>query len=594
MAERIYLTTPFKEKDEAKNAGARWDGEKWWITSDMDLEPFRKWLPIELEKSLGVTIPKSIEDKYGKPPDNSPQTSLRDLLLIARKAIEEKFDHDVWLVAQITKIRRTDHLFLTLSDADIVASGSAPSFMAKAFGGQSDKLWNQFKEDVGQELAEGLNIRVKIRVQLDTIYGLEGRIIQIDPTVTLGSIEERMKKIRAILKAEQIWNKNKLLPAPKDFCNIAVIHPQAASGYNDFKEDADFLERLGLLKVHYIHATFEGQNAEPTLLEAFNQACTIHQQTELDALCLIRGGGSRGGLLDISTEKLARAICNALMPVFTGIGHAEDNLLLDEVAATAFDTPSKVIGHIRNQIKSNADQAINALKEIEKAARGVLNSQRSKTEQFHESVSRDARQVLVLSFRQTKDLHRDIYQFVRDKNEYWKTEHADISNFKSTIKGFTPVIITNNERDLGDQIKEINNRASNVSTRVHGHIDNEFKTISIFSKSVAEANQKAVGGFKNQLDVGSKKHLETNESKISELRSELRSLSPNHLKNSSSKVDDLHDFILQMGPEKTMKRGYALPFDQHGKVIRNAKDTKPLDQIELRFNDETITVVRKE
>lgn len=596
MAERIYLTTPFEEKDEAKLAGARYEGtvKKWWITDDMDLEPFRKWLPKELEKSPGVVIPKSLEDKYGKPPDNSPQTSLGDLLLGARRAIAEKFDHDVWLVAQITQIKRTDHLFLTLSDADIVAPGQTPSLEANAFGGKANKLWNQFKEDVGEELAEGLNIRVKIRVELDVKYGLKGRIIQIDPSVTLGSIEERMKKIRAILRAEQIWDKNKLLPAPKDFCRIAVIHPQAASGFNDFKQDADILERLGLLKVHYISATFEGQNAEPSLLEAFNKACTIHQITELDALCVIRGGGNRGGLLDISTEKLARAICNALMPVFTGIGHAEDKLLLDEVAATGFDTPSKVIGHIRNQIKSNADQAMRTLKEIEKTARRVLESHRSEANRLHESVSRDARRALVSSDRQSKDFQRDIRQFVRGEKGRCEARQTDITNLKSTINNFIPIIIKNNKKDLTDQIKDINSRASNVSAKEQSHIDNKVNTISTFSKRLTDAAQKVVGEFKDQIESGSKKHLEADKIKLNDLRLQLKFQSADNIKDSWDKVDSLHESIQQMGPKKTMERGYALPFDQHGKVIRNAKDTKPMDQIKLRFNDGTITVVRKE
>ena len=107
---------------------------------------------------------------------------------------------------------------------------------------------------------------------------------------------------------------------------------------------------------------------------------------------------------------------------------------------------------------------------------------------------------------------------------------------------------------------------------MQNHIDSGLDTISISSKRLTDAAQKAVSGFKDQLDSGSKKHLN----------------------RSGEELDHFQELVQQMGPEKTMKRGYALPFDQHGKVIRNAKDTKPMDQIKLRFNDGTITVVRKE
>ena len=44
--ERIYLNCPFDEKDECKSLGARWDGDerKWYITGEMDTEPFAQWM----------------------------------------------------------------------------------------------------------------------------------------------------------------------------------------------------------------------------------------------------------------------------------------------------------------------------------------------------------------------------------------------------------------------------------------------------------------------------------------------------------------------------------------------------------------------
>ena len=44
--DRIYLKCPFDEKDECKSLGGRWDGDarKWYITADMDAEPFAQWM----------------------------------------------------------------------------------------------------------------------------------------------------------------------------------------------------------------------------------------------------------------------------------------------------------------------------------------------------------------------------------------------------------------------------------------------------------------------------------------------------------------------------------------------------------------------
>jgi integron integrase len=45
--ERVYLRVPFKDKNEAKRLGARWDQEskRWFVSGGRDLTPFAQWRP---------------------------------------------------------------------------------------------------------------------------------------------------------------------------------------------------------------------------------------------------------------------------------------------------------------------------------------------------------------------------------------------------------------------------------------------------------------------------------------------------------------------------------------------------------------------
>jgi Exonuclease VII, large subunit len=61
---------------------------------------------------------------------------------------------------------------------------------------------------------------------------------------------------------------------------------------------------------------------------------------------------------------LAKLLCQSPVPIFTGIGHERDNTILDEIAHTRFDTPSKVALHISTTIKDNALAAIQAWERI--------------------------------------------------------------------------------------------------------------------------------------------------------------------------------------------------------------------------------------
>lgn len=80
---RIYLNCPYEDKDLCKQAGGRWDAleRKWFITSEMDITNFSKWMPGETE-SIGK------RKSYQFP---SADSTLQELLttLEALKASEE-------------------------------------------------------------------------------------------------------------------------------------------------------------------------------------------------------------------------------------------------------------------------------------------------------------------------------------------------------------------------------------------------------------------------------------------------------------------------------------------------------------------------
>lgn len=60
----IALKVPFKEKDEAKSLGARWnpEGKHWYVPEGVDAAPFEKWMdgaaPIMTTKVATATASK--------------------------------------------------------------------------------------------------------------------------------------------------------------------------------------------------------------------------------------------------------------------------------------------------------------------------------------------------------------------------------------------------------------------------------------------------------------------------------------------------------------------------------------------------------
>ena len=102
------------------------------------------------------------------------------------------------------------------------------------------------------------------------------------------------------------------------------------------------------------------------------QARAAHEQAPLDALVLIRGGGAVTDLAWLNDLALARALATFPAPVITGLGHARDDTLPDEVAALRTDTPSKAAALIVRTVAEAAAQAQDHARVVRAHAREVL------------------------------------------------------------------------------------------------------------------------------------------------------------------------------------------------------------------------------
>jgi exodeoxyribonuclease VII large subunit len=168
--------------------------------------------------------------------------------------------------------------------------------------------------------------------------------------------------------------------APVEYVRIAVISPETSAGLGDFKRESDLLHHSGLCEFHFFQATFQGVEAPASIQNAVFQALTAHKQRAYDALVVIRGGGAVTDLAWLNDIDLAKLLCQAPVPVYTGIGHERDNTILDEIAHTRFDTPSKVALHIRTTIKDNALAAIQAWERINTLIRRIVLREKTMVE----------------------------------------------------------------------------------------------------------------------------------------------------------------------------------------------------------------------
>ncbi|WP_044406230.1 exodeoxyribonuclease VII large subunit [Thiomicrospira microaerophila] len=372
----LYLEVPFSQKELAKQQGARWDPlkKKWYIpdADNIDLSLFQAWLPLTeiMPEIMPDLQPGLVGDSDFSNPNRAEKNSLSlsQLLSQVQIKLQSQFPKAIWVRAEIANLNeRRGHIYLELSENNDQGQTLA-NCRAMIWASTADSLLAQFEKTTGSTLKDGQKVLVQAQVNFHEKFGFSLVIQDIDPSFTLGEIEANLIAIRQRLIKEGVYQANKQRELARDFFRIAVISPPNAAGLGDFRAEADRLQHLNLCEFVYFHSAFQGEQVRDEMLAAFEAFDALHQKNAFDALVIIRGGGAKLDLNPLNQYELAKALCAMPIPVLTGIGHERDNTILDEVAHTRFDTPSKVINGIWQQISQQAKRAVDNWQRIESGA----------------------------------------------------------------------------------------------------------------------------------------------------------------------------------------------------------------------------------
>lgn len=312
--------------------------------------------------------------------------SLSEYLATVQEVIRIAFDEPVWVKAEIRNLNiKGGHYYLELAEKDENTDKVIASCKATIWKFSAAKMVLKFKRESGIELSKDLNVLIKIKAKFDPQYGFSVNVEDIDSSYTLGDIARRYQQILERLTTEGLANKNKILPTPFDIQNVLVIAPENAAGLGDFKKDADALDKAGVCHFVYHTATFQGNTAAVSIIDALGNGLrqwALNFDTAPDLIVIIRGGGAVNDLAYLNDYDLAALLCKRSVPIWVGIGHEKDRTILDEVAHRSFDTPSKVIGGIRNLIVERTQEVLDTLQKIKLLSQHQITAYEGQNDQY--------------------------------------------------------------------------------------------------------------------------------------------------------------------------------------------------------------------
>ena len=404
-----------------------------------------------------ATLEAELAEIEGSLENNLEDTVLRlsDYLAAVEMVVKQTFEHRVWVKAEIRNLSsKGGHYYFELAEKDddgkVVASCRGNLWRFKA-----SRVLAKFERATGMALNRDLTVLLKVSASFHAQYGFALTIEDIDPSYTLGDLARQYAQMVDRLSGEGLMHLNQQLPSPFDIEHVIVIAPEKAAGLGDFQADADRLAATGACQFHYHNATFQGNHAPQEIRQAIvsaQQQFFERYERLPDLLVIIRGGGAVGDLAYLNDYELAALVAEQPVPVWVGIGHERDKVILDEVAHTSFDTPSKVIAaiiaHLANlvtqtlnykaqikqvaqrQLKTAEQQTVRQLSQLQSQTIGQLTALQKDSDYAWQSIQQSAQRQVKQAARLTDEWHNQIKSLSLQQLDNAKSDSA---NYQKTI-----------------------------------------------------------------------------------------------------------------------------------------------------------------
>ncbi len=551
------LSTAFKDKDQVKSLGARWDADRrcWYVPEGLDLAPFAAWLP---KSALPDPVGSELTTRQG--------ISLSQLLAGVAQAVSAAYRAGVWTRVEVVKVdARRGHVYLELTERS-AEGGSLAQARATIWADTANTIVPQFEQATGAVLGPGIKLLVRARPTVHPQYGLSLTIDGIDPEYTLGDLEARKREIRDRLRREGLIDLNRQLPPPWDFNAVLVVAPQGAAGLGDFEAEARRLQQCGVCRFTYAFSRFQGEGAASEIRSVLMDALDGWRSpthTPPDVVAIIRGGGAVNDLAWLNDYALARCICELDVPVLTGIGHERDNTILDEVAHQRFDTPSKVIAGIEQRIRQRADEAQAAFDFIARTAGQQLQRASQTLDRNLADVQIGARQLVAnAQVRVDQDIADVRLRSAAHLQHAAERSLEAVTTIRTRSQQGVANARASTEAWIGTVRLEATNALAKADAGIRMGIDSVLTAAAHKVRTAQDTDDRGIA--------------------------EIGQLARQSIITAQDRTEAQMREIAGQGPDKTLARGFALIRAEDGRPLTRAGDIRPEQAIRVQFGDGSV------
>ena len=264
-------------------------------------------------------------DDAFRPSDSSDAPlTVGELSSLLKSVVEESFSR-VRVVGEISNLTfpRSGHAYFTLKD-ESAQLGAV--------------IWKSTLARLPFQLKPGLKIVCAGRVEVYSPHGKYQLIASSVEPLGVGALELAFQQLQEKLRREGLFEPARKRILPRFLRRVGVVTSATGAALRDFLNVLG--RRAKRIDVVVAPTQVQGEGAAQDVARALRLLDERRQELRLDAIALIRGGGSVEDLWTFNEEPVVRAVASTRIPIVAGIGHEIDVSLCDLAADVHALTPS--------------------------------------------------------------------------------------------------------------------------------------------------------------------------------------------------------------------------------------------------------------
>jgi exodeoxyribonuclease VII large subunit len=386
--------------------------------------------------------------------------SLLEVTLSIQKTLAERYTSSFWIKAEMNKLNlypQSGHCYPDLvekTDGKIVAE-----IRSTIWKDDFQRINDSFLNILHEPLKNGINILFCAKISFHPVHGLSLRIIDIDPSWSLGELEKEKQLTIEKIKKDGLFDANRSLLLPLLPKRIAVISVETSKGYADFRKVIDD-NGWGYRFFHMLFpALLQGENAVESIISALEKIRKVMQH--FDVVAIIRGGGGDVGLTCYNNYALSKAIAMFPLPVITGIGHSTNETVTEMVAFRNAITPTDladyllqkfhnfsvpvqkahetIIQNFTRRMMDEKSKMLNSVRYFKSIA--ISGIARRKNEVKHVTMKLQQQSKYYVNQKRERDIHQQVIRLISEVRNFFRRKLQTVTGIEKNIDLLNPLNI---------------------------------------------------------------------------------------------------------------------------------------------------------